>query len=496
MNISFIQKAKILKKNYSSLSSSLDCLFIVPPSPVPAGSQLLRHLLTLSPLGIGYLISILRQHGFTAEGLNLYTGLSDISKLILYFSKVKPKIIGFSTMTENFLNGIELAKLCKKVLPNSIIIFGGPHVSFLDEETLKTGAVDCVVRGEGEITIVELCNCLLKNSSSLYEIPGISFLSNSHIQRTPRRHFITNLSDLPFPERNIKDLDGNIPEWGRGVLVTSRGCPNKCKFCAAAGMSGGHYRLTSVERIMEEIAYLEQSGVIKKNIPLLFADNTVTGDTNRLLEFCNVLKNKYIKWSAESRVDIITPVIVDAMKEAHCVGLQFGVESGSQEVLEYAQKNITLKQVESAVKLTARANIPVICSFMIGLPWDTCESIKVTLDFALKLEEKYNVGILMGATVPYPGTYIHHHCDKLKVKIITKNYNLYHNLNPIMDTSTLTHEQIREFLYDALFKIYNSMPNKYLDAFSKIVKYSLYQQGYATFSYSDAPDKQIITKYG
>jgi len=126
------------------------------------------------------------------------------------------------------------------------------------------------------------------------------------------------------------------------VLVTSRGCPNKCKFCAAAGMSGGRYRLISPERVIEEITYLENSGLLMKDTPLLFADNTITGNVDRLLVLCKLLKNKNIKWSAESRVDIITPHVVSAMKESNCVGLQFGVESGSQTILNYTRKNIFL----------------------------------------------------------------------------------------------------------------------------------------------------------
>lgn len=429
-----------------------EIILIVPPSPTIMARMLTQWISASSPLGIGYITSMLRKEHFNVTPLNLYLGLESMDPLERLIKEKKPKIVGFSTMTENFLNGIRLARFIKKIHPSTTIIFGGPHVSVLIEETLSDNdVIDIIVRGEGEFTMLELARYFLRDEGSLDDINGIAYRSNGRLSHTARRPLLKNLDVLPFPDRDIHDLDGLLnPRQmldAKKVFITSRGCPGSCKFCAAAALAGGKYRMRSVDNIAEEIEDFK-----RKYGPLNYVflgDDTVSADVSRLLKLCNLLKKEGVLWSGESRVDAMTKDLALALKESGCVGLQFGVESGSQSLLDGMGKNITLEQILQAVKWCVEAKIAVMCSMMIGLPEDTEESIKQTVEFGEMLQKEYRAAVVMSCTVAYPGTYYFRHAEELGLNISTRNYDQFSTVLPIMDTPNLTRWQIRNLYFEA-----------------------------------------------
>lgn len=453
-----------------------EILLIVPPSPLVYPRMFIQSLSGQNPLGIGYIASLLRKEGFRVKCLNLYLGLKNLKALEHLVRQNQPVIIGFSSMTENFQNGLLLAKIVKSVNPDSIVVFGGPHVTFLDEEVLSGNTyVDIVVRGEGEFTMLELANYFIYGKGSLDDIRGITYKHKGAVVHTAGRPLMKDLDKLPFPERGILDLDGILsPIRKSQTIITSRGCPGRCKFCAASALAGGKYRVRSMDNLINEITDLK-----RKNVEMIiFGDDTVSVDLTRFLDLCDVLKNIGIKWSGECRVDVMTKDLALILANSGCKSLQFGVESGSQYLLDQMGKNITINQIKQATKWCTDAGLGVMCTLMIGIPGDTLVTIKQTLDFAETLQREYKVGVIVGCTVPYPGTYYYNHAQKLGISIATKNYNLYSTINPIMDTQQLTRWQVRNLYFDSINLLQRSLPTKYGKSFYEMSKYSLKKDGY------------------
>lgn len=466
-----------------------EIILFIPPSPLIYPRMLCKWLSHTSPLGIGYISSILKKEGFQVSCFNLYTGLRKLKSFECIIRENRPKLIGFSTMTENYNNGILLAKVAKNICSNSTIIFGGSHVTFMDKEVLcNNDCVDIIVRGEGELTMLELSNYFVQGKGTLENIKGISYRVNGEIVRTEARPLIKDLDKLPFPDRDISDLDGVLSSYeARNSIITSRGCSGRCKFCAASALAGGKYRMRSVDNVVSEIEDLAKKGY--KNIS--FADDTISVDISRFLKLCNIIKNYLNNWSCECRVDAMTKEVARTLANSGCKGLQFGVESGSQELLDRMGKNITIKQIKQAVKWCIEAGLDVICSLMVGIPEDTMETIKQTIDFAEMLEKEYGAAVIMACTVPYPGTYYFNHAKDLGVFISTRNYNLYSTSNAIMDTPHLTRWQIRNVYYEAIIQLFKSMPEKYKELFGNMSRQSLLKEGYYVPTYSESLEREV-----
>lgn len=459
----------------------IDIALISPPSPTPGVPQLLQFLGSRSQLGLGYIASLLEKNGYTVKCLNLYLGLRDIRKFEQFLLENKPKIIGFSTMTETYKNGVILSRIAKNLLPDTKIVFGGPHVTFLYQEALSEESIDIVVRREGEYAMLELADLFILKKGNIENIIGICYKSKlNRIVRNPPRPALKNLDMLPFPKRVMSDLDGMLSsEYKTGVysIITSRGCPGNCKFCAASALSGGKYRHRSVENVIEEIKLLMAQ---KRKLFLFIQDDTFTADIERLKQICKEFKKLDIKWSAESRVDVMNKAVAKLMKDSGCVGLQFGVESGSQKMLDAMGKGTNLEQIKKAVKSATKAKILIACTLMIGLPEDTKESIKQTFELAKMLQSEYGVSVLVGCFLPYPGTYYWRHSDKLGINILTKDYNKYSVTNPIIDTPNIKHTEVRNLFFEGTLTLYSpqSKSLEHVSPYAKEVLKSLEKQGY------------------
>lgn len=480
---------KMVRANFKDKKQQNEIFLIVPPSPLVYPRMFIQYLTGQNPLGIGYIAALLQKEGYHVSCLNLYLGLKNLEYLKNLITQSQPLLVGISTMTENYQNGLRLANAVKSIHPKSTVIFGGPHVTFLDEEVLlENNCVDIVVRREGEFTMLELANYFIRGKGSLNDIRGITYKHNgSKIVRTAGRSLLKDIDALPFPIRDIPDLDGILlPKEVRQIIITSRGCPGRCKFCAASALSGGKYRMRSVNNIVNELIDLKRKNKIET---ISFGDDTITADLSRLFTLCDAMKNIGIKWSGESRVDAMTNDLAITLANSGCVGLQFGVESGSQYLLDEMGKNITISQIEQAVKWSVDAGLFVICSMMIGVPGDTLITIEQTINFAEKLQKIYKVGVILGCTVPYPGTYYYNQARNLGISISTKNYDLYSTINPIMDTQQLTRWEVRNLYSDAIPRLYQSLPPKYKELIYRVSKDTLKKDGYRVPSF-----KKDITK--
>ncbi len=411
--------------------------------------QYAREVIVCPPLGLGYLASILLEKGFTVELNDLSIENPDKEGIASELQRRQPKILGVTTTTSTYKNALNVAAIAKEIDPNIVTVLGGPHVTFTDEETLRNRQVDVVVRHEGELTMLELCQRILNGGEELEQIAGITYHKDNAIVKNPDRPLIENLDQIPFPARHLMRLDKYLSP---GAIITSRGCPSKCIFCAAEAMSGGKYRVRSPANVVSEIEKMANDF----NPRFFFiADDTFTVFRDRTREICKLLRSlaKKVEWVCESRANFIDKPILQEMAEAGCTAIQFGVESGSEKILKSIKKGINLDQVRRAVRWAVDAKILPVCSFMVPHPEDTWKTVKETKKFMLELKDM-GAFIYVSMTTPFPGTHLYLHAKELGVTIVTEDMDKYDltGESPVMRTRNLSVEAIKA-AYDDLVSI-------------------------------------------
>jgi len=411
------------------------------------------------PLGLASLAAVLEKNNYQVEIL-------DANALQLSENEVVKKadsddIIGITAMTPTINSAIRIAKGVKQNNPNSTIILGGPHATILPEEILNNvPEIDIIVRGEGEETIVELCNALENHKNkSIENIHGITYRNNSTIKNTPLRPPIMNLDSLPFLAYHLLPLDKYKlhPPHGREypfmALLASRGCPYNCIFCSKS-VFGSKFRGQSPERIVDEIVYLKERFGIKE---IAFYDDVFTLRQKRIMQLVKELKerNLDIPWTCEARVNLVTEELLKEMKKAGCYMIAYGIESGNQMILNNLRKKITIEQIKSAIEATRKAGIQSVGYFMLGSPGETPETLRQTIDFAKSLDIDF---AQFSVTTPFPGT------DLYDLYLNSRNKNtkwddfIYASLKsssaPVFETKALPKEDLREWNAKAYREFY------------------------------------------
>jgi radical SAM superfamily enzyme YgiQ (UPF0313 family) len=363
---------------------------------------------TMPALGLCFLAGVIRKHNVTPviiEASSLELSNEDIIDQI---QAAQPEYAGITATTLSIFAAGRLAKEIKQVCSETIIIIGGPHITAIPEQTMELFKdFDIGVIGEGEETITEI---ITRNASNLNEIKGIIYRKDAQLHKTEPRPFIKNLDMLPFPAWDIlPNFPGNYhPPAFRfrrlpaASLVTSRGCPNKCIFCDRS-VFGSHCRVFSAEYIMEMIRNLYNNYGIRE---ILFEDDTFVMFKPRLTTICeSIIREKLnISWSCLGRADMVSQDILMLMKRAGCWQIAFGIESGDQRIVDFIKKKISLDKMKKAITLTKEAGIMTKGFFIIGLPTETKESIKHTIDFidTIPLDD-----ISINMFTPFPGSKIY-----------------------------------------------------------------------------------------
>lgn len=334
-------------------------------------------------VGILYVASALRQNlGITpviidapASGM----GLEEIERLI---SVEKPDIVAFSVLTFNLVATLRVAEAVKKVSPRTIVCFGGWHPTLYPKETLGLGLVDYVVIGEGEETFSALAGVLQHNRQPeehvLRNVTGIGFRdADGNAVITAPRLPVTKLDDISFPAYDLLDLKrySNIlaDSADNIAILTTRGCPHSCTFC---DIRKSRYRYRSPEKVMEEIRYWHDKGICEFYIQ----DDNFTINRKRAVELCRLIIDSGLKvrYKISSRVDHLDDELVGYLKRSGCHRINFGVESGSQKVLDYLQKGIKVEQIPHAFRLAKKHGISTFAYIMIGTPIETAEDYEHT----------------------------------------------------------------------------------------------------------------------
>ena len=236
------------------------------------------------------------------------------------------------------------------------------------------------------------------------------------------------------------------------ALITSRGCPGDCVYCASRAMFGKRYRLRSAESIISEAYVLYQyargSSSILRNYMAIY-DDTFTAQRVRLKKFCKYMiqtgLSKRVAWKCESRIDILNEEILVQMKECGCIAIHVGLESTSQEVINSLNKHIKVEKMEEVLALMAKHQIEPLCSFIIGNHSDTKETLTATIDFIERIQKKYGAYVAVSPNTPLPGTELYNNPEKYGITIKSNAWTDYSLLKVIIDTSNLTQDEIRNF---------------------------------------------------
>lgn len=353
-------------------------------------------------LGLACVAAPLLNSGHEVRILDL--NLSDnangyLQEEILKFS---PEFVGITSTTPLIKKIYQIAEKIKSINSRILIIAGGPHPSALPEDVLKESRIDSVVVGEGDFTL----KMIVENGFSP-SIPGIFYKKDGNIIKSHVQHnLINDLDSLPFPAYELFDIKNYYqPQIASrkaplGYLETSRGCYAKCVFCNK-NIHGFKFRIKSPQRVVDEMERMLKLGFREIHI----IDDIFTADMNRAYTICEEILKRGLKfpWYPRGgiRVDRVNTELLKLMKISGCYRIPFGIESGSQRIIDIIKKGITLEQVEKAVREAKEAGLETECYFMLGLPAETEEDIQKTANFAIKLDPDY---VKFAITIPLPGT--------------------------------------------------------------------------------------------
>ncbi|HPK72442.1 MAG TPA: radical SAM protein [Vicinamibacterales bacterium] len=361
----------------------------------------------IQPMGLLYLASMLRNAGHEVRVVDGEVDALDPSHVADIVASERPEFFGITSTTAQATRAFALAEEVKRRTPGTFVTLGGPHASSLPERSLEEcGALDAVVVGEGERTILEIMEGL-GSRASLEGVAGTAYRDGEEIVVNPPRALIEDLDTIPFPAWDLIPMHKYVAStwFPNGVkqytnIFTSRGCPYGCTFCGAKTTSTRKFRARSPENVIAEMEEVYR----RFGIPNFFiSDDLFTLKRQRVLDICALILEKKlpITWTCLSRVNTIDAEMLALMKRAGCYLISYGLESGSQAVLDKLKKGTTVEQGIQAVEMTKAAGIKVFGSFMIGSPGDTPETVEETIALIrrLKLDE---VGL--GVTTAYPGT--------------------------------------------------------------------------------------------
>lgn len=351
-------------------------------------------------LSLGYLASVIKENGCEAKIVDALRDNLDNEMVLEFLKKEQPDLVGITSISAFYHESVNLAKLIKN---NGFKTFlGGVHPTFLPYSTLNDSNADFVVCGEGEIAVKELIKQNL-NPEGIQGIYTISDLSSDEEKFLFAKQ-VEDLDEIPMPdwEQLRPDLLPKAPHgafakgFPIGTIMTSRGCPYNCIFCASPAFYGRKVRFRSVDKILDEAQYLKDRFNIKE---IQIVDDNLALRKEFLLEFCQKYIDRKIglPWSCPNglRADKLDDEICKSLKKAGCYYVAVGVESGDEKMLMSINKSETLEEIERGINCLKRAKIVVQGNFIIGHHCETRESLKNTLNFIDKLAlDRLNLEIL------------------------------------------------------------------------------------------------------
>jgi anaerobic magnesium-protoporphyrin IX monomethyl ester cyclase len=432
-------------------------LLVRPPTVMGEMAQsALQH-----PLGLLYLAAALECAGHEAQLLDLEVEPLDLESFADRVLRETPAVLGFTAMTPH-INVVEtLARAAKKVLPTVFAVAGGPHPSALPERTLtEFASLDAVVFGEGELTLVELAD-RLASGAAVSGLAGAATRRDGAVAVGPRRPVVEDLDRLAPPARHLLDLENYAHAAVPGLsqdfvritqLLTSRGCPYGCIFCASRHTLGRKLRLRSAGRVVQEVRQcMDHYGFNHFSL----SDDQFTMDRKRTAKLLEGIRRLGVSWDCDARVDLVDAEMLGEMARSGCKKVGFGVEAGSPRILGLLQKGITIEQVIAAFRDARRAGLMTAAYFMIGAhPDETEDDVWASIKLAASLRADFAT---FSVAVPLPGTALYE-MMRSEGLIDTEDwtrFTYYHGI-PAWRTRTISAERLVELQRTALRKFFFS----------------------------------------
>lgn len=403
----------------------------------------------MPPLGLAWLAAQLEREGLPVAVLDTHAERLDwdaLTKRLREYDSLD--VVGITSTTGIVGMALEVARIVREEHPNATIVLGGVHPTVLPEEVIADPNVDIVVRGEGEMTMLDIVSGVDKQ-----DIDGITYINEDSIVHNPDRELVKDLDSLAPPAYHLLPMDRYYPAAGASKrlpaisMLATRGCPGRCSFCYR--LFGKRIRTRSGRRLAEEAKMLQDRFGIKE---ICFYDDTFTVNRREVLAFLDGLEDLSVDltWSCFSRVDSIDEELLIRMKNSGCHQIMYGVESASPEILENIGKKITIAKVEEAIAVTKKVGIDVRAAFMIGNPGETKQSLEDTMELAIKLNPDL---VVFNIATPFPGTEMFRWADERGL-LTTKNWEHYDFSRPIMTLPTLTSEDLESFYSKAYRRFY------------------------------------------
>jgi radical SAM superfamily enzyme YgiQ (UPF0313 family) len=366
-----------------------------------------------------YIASVLESKGYTVEIKELPSRIivnyqKSVENLIKHLRKEDPELIGITCMAAQRDEACNIVKAIKSSGLSGKVVVGGVHASFMPEEVMGWGS-DYAVLNEGEETLIELLE-VIEGKKRREEVRGILYREKGKAQRTEKRNPVEDLDRLPLPAYHLIDKSRFTRRksiirgrWLRGAwIMTSRGCPSACTFCSSYRMFGKRVRYRSMDNIFEEIAFLVREFKIEG---LVVTDDTFTVKKDRVFEFCRNIKREFprLKWNCQARVNLFDEELAGILKKSNCIQVDFGVESGSQKVLNRLKKGINVEDTIRAFASCKKAGLRTLATIMVGNPDEQLQDLEKTRTLLKKIKPDLCAAYY---TTPFPGTELYEEAER------------------------------------------------------------------------------------
>jgi len=365
------------------------------------------------PIGLGYLASYLEENGYVVHVIDLALKRVEFNDLVEYIKKSNPLLVGISALTAYYGGMKILSRNLRQALPNIVLVLGGVHPSSVPKYAINECNADFVVIGEGEETLLELARAIEYGDTDYAMIKGIAYHEGDEVKITAKRDLIADLDALPIPAWS-KINPNTYPKIPHGTILkytqiapilSTRGCPFECAYCASCRFWGQKIRFRSPSKIVDEIQYLHEKFGIRE---IHFWDDNLTLKRDHIIGICKEIIKRKLNHMAFStpngvKVDTLDVKVMRWMKAAGFYSFTFAIESGSSRILREMGKKISLAKIVQNTVIAHEIGIKLNSFFMIGFPGDTMETIRKTMQLANSIPLDYRTFFILK---PLPGSKI------------------------------------------------------------------------------------------
>lgn len=414
----------------------------------------------MPPLGLLFLAAVLEREGMEVDVFDFQAEFVDWGDIERRIASKDYPFFGITGTTPVISGAYRIAEIIKKHHPHTSVIFGGVHATALPEEALAKPYVDFVIRGEGEESLYHLIR-----GKPLSTIGGLSYKHEDQFIHNQPDGLIENLDEIPSPAYHKLNLNNYKPAAGAykrlpAINMTStRGCPARCTFCNSAKIK---LRKRSADKIYAEMSMLVNHHHIRE---IQFYDDTFTVFPSNIKRLCQLItENRLdVTWSCFARADYVNPELLATMKAAGCHQIMYGIESADESILLNIRKNCPKEKSAQALAMTRAAGIDSRCTFMLGNPGETIETIKRTIQLSIELNPDiavYNI------TMPFPGTEMFQWA-KSNGLLRTENWDDYDLATPVMQLPTITSKEIVK-MYNQAYRSFYMRPGFIVNKLKKL----------------------------